>query len=87
MPTRSPPRRPAAPPGGPSSGDAVPGGDPQAQDGLAAGLSARHVFRIIQGTFTEEDLRTGIAHAEYQAAFEAGHYDPETLDGLPLVRR
>ncbi|MFZ0162004.1 MAG: pyridoxamine 5'-phosphate oxidase family protein [Trebonia sp.] len=29
------------------------------------------IFRTYRTTFTEEDLRTGIAHAEYQVAFEA----------------
>jgi nitroimidazol reductase NimA-like FMN-containing flavoprotein (pyridoxamine 5'-phosphate oxidase superfamily) len=43
------------------------------------------VFRTIQDTFTEEDLRTGIAHAEYQVAFEVDQYDPETLDGWVVL--
>ena len=34
------------------------------------------VFHPLQGTFTEEDLRTGIAHAEYQVAFEIDQIDP-----------
>ena len=29
----------------------------------------------------EEDLRTGIADAEYQVAFEVDQFDPDTLDG------
>ena len=43
------------------------------------------VFRVTQDTFTEEDLRTGIAHAEYQVAFEVDQYDPETLDGWVVL--
>lgn len=43
------------------------------------------VFRTLQDTFTEEDLRTGIAHAEYQVAFEVDQYDPETLDGWVVL--
>ena len=43
------------------------------------------VFRIIQDTFTEEDLRTGIAHAEYQVAFEVDQYHPETLAGWVVL--
>ena len=39
------------------------------------------VFYTFQDTFTEEDLRTGIAHAEYQVAFEIDQFDPETLEG------
>ena len=43
------------------------------------------VFRTLHDTFTEEDLRTGIAHAEYQVAFEVDQYDPETLDGWVVL--
>jgi nitroimidazol reductase NimA-like FMN-containing flavoprotein (pyridoxamine 5'-phosphate oxidase superfamily) len=43
------------------------------------------VFRTLQDTFTEEDLRTGITHAEYQVAFEVDQYDPETLDGWVVL--
>jgi pyridoxamine 5'-phosphate oxidase-like protein len=32
------------------------------------------VFHALEDTFTEEDLRTGIAHAEYQVAFEVDQY-------------
>jgi nitroimidazol reductase NimA-like FMN-containing flavoprotein (pyridoxamine 5'-phosphate oxidase superfamily) len=34
------------------------------------------VFHPLQGTFTEEDLHTGIAHAEYQVTFEIDQIDP-----------
>jgi nitroimidazol reductase NimA-like FMN-containing flavoprotein (pyridoxamine 5'-phosphate oxidase superfamily) len=43
------------------------------------------VFRTLAGTFTEEDLRTGIASAEYQVAFEVDQYDPETLEGWVVL--
>jgi nitroimidazol reductase NimA-like FMN-containing flavoprotein (pyridoxamine 5'-phosphate oxidase superfamily) len=43
------------------------------------------VFRTLQDTFTEEDLRTGIAHAEYEVGFEVDRYDPETLDGWAVL--
>jgi nitroimidazol reductase NimA-like FMN-containing flavoprotein (pyridoxamine 5'-phosphate oxidase superfamily) len=43
------------------------------------------VFHTFQDTFTEEDLRTGIAHAEYQVAFEVDEYDPETLEGWVVL--
>jgi len=39
----------------------------------------------VQDTFTDEDLRTGIAHAEYQVAFEVDQYDLETLDGWVVL--
>jgi hypothetical protein len=45
------------------------------------------VFRTYQITFTEEDLRTGIAHAEYQVVVEADQIDREAREGwLVLVR-
>jgi nitroimidazol reductase NimA-like FMN-containing flavoprotein (pyridoxamine 5'-phosphate oxidase superfamily) len=45
------------------------------------------VFRTYRVTFTEEDLRTGIAHAEYQVAVEVDQIDPEAREGwLVLVR-
>jgi len=34
------------------------------------------VFHPLEGTFTEADLRTGIAHAEYQVIFEIDQIDP-----------
>lgn len=37
------------------------------------------VFRTTQDSPTDEDLRTGIAHAEYKVAFEIDHF--ETADG------
>jgi hypothetical protein len=45
------------------------------------------VFRTYRLTFTEEDLRTGIAHAEYQVVVEVDHIDPEAREGwMVLVR-
>jgi nitroimidazol reductase NimA-like FMN-containing flavoprotein (pyridoxamine 5'-phosphate oxidase superfamily) len=43
------------------------------------------VFHTFQETFTEEDLRTGIAYAEYQVAFEIDQWDLETLEGWSVV--
>jgi nitroimidazol reductase NimA-like FMN-containing flavoprotein (pyridoxamine 5'-phosphate oxidase superfamily) len=44
------------------------------------------IFRTYRTTFTEEDLRTGIAHADYQVAFEADQTDPDAREGwLVLV--
>jgi len=43
------------------------------------------VFRTVEDTFTDEDLRTGIAHAEYQVAFEVDQYDPGTLEGWVVL--
>ena len=39
------------------------------------------VFRTAQDSPTGEDLRTGIAHAEYQVAFEIDQIDPQTREG------
>jgi hypothetical protein len=45
------------------------------------------VFLTYRTLFTEEDLRTGIAHAEYQVAVEVDQTDPEAREGwLVLVR-
>jgi len=43
------------------------------------------VFHTFHDTFTEEDLRTGIAHAEYQIAFEVDHFDPDALVGWTVL--
>ena len=44
------------------------------------------VFPTYRTLFTEEDLRTGIAHAEYQVAVEVDQTDPEAREGwLVLV--
>ena len=45
------------------------------------------VFRTYRVTFTEEDLRTGIAQAEYQVAVEADQIDVKAREGwFVLVR-
>jgi len=43
------------------------------------------VFHPLQGTFTEEDLHTGIAHAEYQVAFEIDQIDPDARGGWAVL--
>ena len=43
------------------------------------------VFRTAQDSPTGEDLRTGIAHAEYQVAFEIDQINPETRDGWSVL--
>ena len=45
------------------------------------------VFRTYQITFTEEDLRTGIAHAEYQVGMEVDETDPEAREGWVVLVR
>jgi Pyridoxamine 5'-phosphate oxidase len=45
------------------------------------------VFRTTQDTFTDEDLRTGIAHAEYNVAFEIDQIDLETREGWTVLVR
>jgi Pyridoxamine 5'-phosphate oxidase len=44
------------------------------------------VFRAWD-TLTAEDLRTGIAHAEYQVALEADQFDLEAREGWTVVVR
>ena len=43
------------------------------------------VFRTAQNSPTGEDLSTGIAHAEYQVAFEIDQINPETRDGWSVL--
>ena len=43
------------------------------------------VFRTYRTTFTEEDLRTGIAYAEYKVAFEVDQTDPEARLGWVVL--
>ena len=45
------------------------------------------VFRTYQVTFAEEDLRTGIAQAEYQVVVEVDRVDPETRQGWVVLVR
>ena len=50
-------------------------------------LDGSIVIPTYRTLFTEEDLRTGIAHAEYQVAVEVDQTDPEAREGwLVLVR-
>ena len=43
------------------------------------------VFRTYRTLFTEEDLRTGIAYAEYKVAMEVDQTDPETREGWVVL--
>jgi nitroimidazol reductase NimA-like FMN-containing flavoprotein (pyridoxamine 5'-phosphate oxidase superfamily) len=43
------------------------------------------VFRTAQDSPTDEDLRTGIAHAEYHVAFEIDRIDPEAREGWSVL--
>jgi nitroimidazol reductase NimA-like FMN-containing flavoprotein (pyridoxamine 5'-phosphate oxidase superfamily) len=45
------------------------------------------VFRTARDTYTDEDLRTGIAHAEYNVAFEIDQIDLETGQGWTVLAR
>ncbi len=43
------------------------------------------VFRTAQDGATDEDLRTGIAHAEHQVAFEIDSFDPAAHEGWSVL--
>ena len=43
------------------------------------------LFRTAQHGSTEEDLRTGIAHAEYRVAFEVDDFDPVAREGWSVL--
>jgi nitroimidazol reductase NimA-like FMN-containing flavoprotein (pyridoxamine 5'-phosphate oxidase superfamily) len=43
------------------------------------------LFRTAQDSLTGEDLRTGIAHAEYKVAFEVDHVDEATREGWSVL--
>ena len=45
------------------------------------------VFRTYRVTFTEEDLRTGIAQAEYQVVVEIDQVDPDAREGWVVLVR
>jgi hypothetical protein len=45
------------------------------------------VFRTIEDTFPDEDLRTGIAHAEYHVALEVDQIDLATRAGWTVLVR
>jgi len=43
------------------------------------------LFRTAADGSTEEDLRTGIAHAEYRVAFEVDDFDTQTREGWSVL--
>jgi nitroimidazol reductase NimA-like FMN-containing flavoprotein (pyridoxamine 5'-phosphate oxidase superfamily) len=43
------------------------------------------LFRTAQRGSTEEDLRTGIAHAEFRVAFEVDDFDPVAREGWSVL--
>ncbi len=43
------------------------------------------LFRTAQDSATDEDLRTGIAHAEYRVAFEVDDFDTEAREGWSVL--
>jgi nitroimidazol reductase NimA-like FMN-containing flavoprotein (pyridoxamine 5'-phosphate oxidase superfamily) len=45
------------------------------------------IFRTYRVTFTEEDLRTGIAHAEYQVVMEVDQVDPDAREAWVVLVR
>src|SRR5258708_22574618 len=49
----------------------------------------RQSIRSMTGrvTFTEEDLRTGIAHAEYQVVMEVDQVDPDAREAWVVLVR
>src|SRR5579859_6515972 len=45
------------------------------------------VFCAAEDTYTDEDLRTGIAHADFDVAFEIDRLDLETREGWTVLIR
>jgi nitroimidazol reductase NimA-like FMN-containing flavoprotein (pyridoxamine 5'-phosphate oxidase superfamily) len=43
------------------------------------------LFRTAQDSTTEEDLRTGISHAEYRVAFEVDSFDMDAGEGWSVL--
>lgn len=43
------------------------------------------LFRTAQDSSTDEDLRTGIAHAEYRVAFEVDEFDAASREGWSVL--
>jgi nitroimidazol reductase NimA-like FMN-containing flavoprotein (pyridoxamine 5'-phosphate oxidase superfamily) len=43
------------------------------------------LFRTALAGSTDEDLRTGIEHAEYRVAFEVDNFDTETREGWSVL--
>lgn len=50
-------------------------------------LGGAILFRTAQHGSTDEDLRTGIAHAEYRVAFEVDDFDPVGREGWSVLVR
>ncbi len=48
-------------------------------------LQGSIVFRTVQDSPTDEDLRTGIAHAEYKVAFEIDDIDNAAREGWSVL--
>jgi nitroimidazol reductase NimA-like FMN-containing flavoprotein (pyridoxamine 5'-phosphate oxidase superfamily) len=43
------------------------------------------LFRTAQDSLTGEDLRTGIAHADFKVAFEVDHFNEATHEGWSVL--
>jgi nitroimidazol reductase NimA-like FMN-containing flavoprotein (pyridoxamine 5'-phosphate oxidase superfamily) len=43
------------------------------------------LFRTAEAGTTEEDLRTGISHAEFRVAFEVDHFDTQAREGWSVL--
>jgi nitroimidazol reductase NimA-like FMN-containing flavoprotein (pyridoxamine 5'-phosphate oxidase superfamily) len=43
------------------------------------------LFRTAEDSTTDEDLRTGISHAEYRVAFEVDDFDSEAREGWSVL--
>ena len=43
------------------------------------------LFRTAQDSLAGEDLRTGIAHADYKVAFEVDHFDETAREGWSVL--
>jgi nitroimidazol reductase NimA-like FMN-containing flavoprotein (pyridoxamine 5'-phosphate oxidase superfamily) len=43
------------------------------------------LFRTAQDSLTGEDLRTGIAHADYKVSFEIDHFNEATHEGWSVL--
>src|SRR5258708_5495248 len=43
------------------------------------------LFRTAQDSATEEDLRTGISHAEFRVAFEVDEFDVQAREGWSVL--
>ncbi len=43
------------------------------------------MFRTAEDSTTQEDLRTGISHAEFRVAFEVDEFDPQAREGWSVL--